>query len=304
MIVRELVTRLTFDLDEAKLRRADEAMGNLRDNAQKLSKNFGEMSRSLRNFGFGLTAFVTAPIALLGKSIVVAASDAEETIQKFNVVFGSLRKEADKTADTFAKDFGLASSSSRELLGNTGDLLTGFGFTAEKALELSLSVQQLGGDLASFQNIQGGAAVAGFKLTKGILGETENLKSLGIVVQQGTKIFKARTKAIIEQQGVTEQQAKVMNILEQTFIQSKNAIGDFARTSDGAANQFKIFSERLKNLREELGVLLLPATVKITGALIKLVDFVSDLPKPIKTALLILAGGAAILCPILLIIGL
>ena len=158
--------------------------------------------------------------------------------------------------------------------------------------------------MASFQNIQGGAAEAGAKLTKGILGETENLKTLGIVVNQGTKEFKAQVKAIMANRGVTEQQAKVINIFTQATLQSKNAIGDFARTQGSAANQMKIAGERLKNLREKFGTLLLPIVVKVTGALIKFVDFLAALPKPVKIALLVFAGLAAVLGPLLLILGL
>jgi len=303
-VVRELVTRLTFDTDMAKIRQFDKRIGEVRQNVKSLSGNLGEVSRNVRNFGAGMSLFLTAPIALLGKSMVTAASEAEESDQKFRVVFKSIGEEAEKTSQDLAKSFGLAGATARSLLGDTGDLLSGFGFSTEKALELSKQVNFLAGDLQSFQDIEGGTAEAGMKLTKGLLGQTENLLSLGIAVDQGSKEFKKRTKELMLSEKVTERQARVLNLLELSFTQSKNAIGDYARTSTSAANQFRKFSERIKNLKETFGVLLLPMLAKITGVLIKFVDFISGLPKPIKIMILAFAGLAAIIGPLILIIGL
>lgn len=304
MIIRELLTNLSFKVDNSKLRSFNRQMKRAKEMATKTTEELNNIARGVRNIGAGLTVGITLPVVLLGKSMVTAASDAEESNQKFDVVFGNLRKESNKTADTFAKDFGLATSTSKELLGSTGDLLTGFGFTQERALSLADEVQRLGGDLASFQNIQGGARVAGERLTKGILGETENLKTLGIVVRQDTKEFKNMVKQIQVAEKVTEQQAKVLTIFRMATNQSKNAIGDFARTQDSAANQMKIAGERIKNLRERFGKLLLPIVVKVTRVLIRLVDFLSNLPKPIKAVILLMAGFAAVVGPLVLILGL
>lgn len=304
MVVRELITVLGFKVDINKLKAVDKRLGRISKIAKNANSNLKSMAANVRNIGLGLTIGLTLPIALLGRGMIKAAADAEESDQKFNVIFRSIAAESKKTADSLSKDFGLAGSTSRELLGDTGDLLTGFGFTQVAALKMSDSVQRLAGDLASFQNIEGGVAEAGFKLTKGILGETENLKALGIVVNQGTKEFKKRTKEIMIATNVTEQQAKVQNILEQAFRQSKNAIGDYARTSDSLTNKTRELEEKAKNLREEFGKLLVPIALKVVKILLKLVEVLTNLPKSVKVFILIIGSLLAVLGPLLLIVGL
>lgn len=303
-VVRELTTKLGFQTDMAKMRQFDKKIGDLKQNVKGLSGNLGEVSRNVRNFGAGLSLFLTAPILLLGKSFITAASDAEESRQKFGVVFKDIAAEAEKTADKLAKGFGLAGTTARELLGDTGDLLTGFGFTGESALNLSKQVNELAVDLASFTNFSGGAEGASKALTKALLGERESVKSLGIsILEKDVKeqVALNRTKGLTHE---TERQAKAFATLQIAQRQSQNAIGDYARTSQGAANQFRLFGERVKDLKEKFGKLLLPAAVKITQVFIKMVEFLSDLPKPIKVMILAFLGLAAVVGPIILIIGL
>ena len=92
------------------------------------------------------------------------ARDAEETTNKFKTVFSSMDIVATRTAKTLADSYGLAHTTAMELLGDTGDILVGFGFTEESALELSKKVQELSVDLASFTNYAGGASGASSQL--------------------------------------------------------------------------------------------------------------------------------------------
>src|SRR5690554_1029718 len=113
------------------------------------------------------------------------ARDADEIRSKFDQVFISIKEGANEIADSFSKNFGLAGSTARDLLSQTGDLLIGFGFTEQQALDLSLQINELAQDLTSFTNFEGGAKDASLSLTKALLGETESAKKLGIVIRQG-----------------------------------------------------------------------------------------------------------------------
>lgn len=303
MIVRELITKLGFNIDESKIRRFDKKIGDIKDKTEGITKNMKKMAQGIRNTGAIMTAAATVPIALLGKAMVDAASDAQESGAKFRVVFKDVGKQAETTADKLAHDFDIADSTARELLGSTGDLATGFGFTAEQALSLADRTNRLAGDLAAFQNIEGGAAEAGFKLTKGILGETENLKTLGIVVQQGSKAFKKRVKELMALKGLTEQQAKTETILEQAYTQSKNAIGAYARESKEYASQARALTENTKSLRESFGKILLPILNKLTTGLNRLVKALTRMPRWVKIIILAIGAFIAIIGPVLLIFG-
>lgn len=230
------MTLLGFQGDEAKVNRYSDA---LRAVAQ-------------------ITALVTTATVAMGIAFIKAGSDAEETESKFNTVFSSIQEQANNTADTLAKDFGIASITARQLLGDTGDLLTGFGFTQESALDLSKQVQELAVDLASFTNFSGGAEGASIALTKALLGERESIKSLGIsILEEDVQ----RQIAINTANGMvfeTERLAKAYATLQLAQMQSVNAIGDFERTQDSLANRMRIVQARLTDFAADIGKELIP----------------------------------------------
>jgi len=189
----------------------------------------------------------------ISKESAKAASDAEEIEGKFNVVFGNISEDATNAAKTIATDFDLAASTVNKLLGDTGDILTGLGFDQATALDLSEQVGTLALDLASFTNFAGGAEGASAALTKALLGEAESAKALGIVIRQDTEEYKALVSGIMEAQGVGLIQAKALAALTIATEQSKNAIGDYARTSESAANVQKTFDEQIKRSKENWG---------------------------------------------------
>ena len=202
------------------------------------------------------------------------ARDAEETTNKFKTVFSSMAKVATQTAKTLADSFGLAHTTAMELLGDTGDLLVGFGFTEKAALELSKNVNELAIDLASFTNFSGGAEGASLALTKALLGERESIKSLGIAITE------ADLKEFAADQGLVWQEldrvAKAQLTYELALKQSSKASGDFARTQEGLANQERILKERFKALKEELGVSLIPAFQSLTSIAMDAAETFSD----------------------------
>ena len=132
-----------------------------------------EPGSGLKKFAVG-AGIATAALVLLARQAKVwsdAASDAEEVGSKYATIFRDIEGQAESLADEFAKDFGLAGSSARELLGNTADLLTGFGLTQDAALALSAETNSLAANLASFSNAQGGAADVSKALTAAYSGE-------------------------------------------------------------------------------------------------------------------------------------
>lgn len=233
----------------ADLRGFDKAMKK----AQRSIKKFGT---SMQRTGQNLTRNLTVPLVGLGIAAVKMASDFEETDTKFKTVFSSIQREAEQTAKTFEKLFGLSSKGAKQMLGDTGDLLVGFGFTEKEALNLSKQVNELAVDLASFTNFSGGAEGASLALTKALLGERESIKSLGIAITE------ADLKSFAKDQGLV---FKTLSRVEKATLtyqlalkQSSKAVGDFARTSQGFANQTRILLGEINNLGVELGTHLLP----------------------------------------------
>lgn len=246
----------------------DDAVQQLQEEYDRLDKEVdqnvksqGKMEKSTKSLNVGLLAVGAAVVgavvgvAKLSKELVLAASEAEETQNKFSVTFRAVSDEASTAAQQLADDFGLSRTAAQGLLADTGDLLSGFGFSGQAALDMSTQVNQLAVDLASFTNFSGGAEGASAALTKGLLGEREAMKSLGIAISE------ADIKQLAEEKGITgeiDRQTKAMLTLELAMRQSKNAIGDFSRSSDSFANQTRVAQARIEDLKVSLGNNLLP----------------------------------------------
>ncbi|GAG50608.1 unnamed protein product, partial [marine sediment metagenome] len=187
----------------------------------------------------------------------------------------------------------LSGMAARKLMSDTGDLLTGFGFTRKEALDLSSQVQTLAVDLASFTNIEGGAERASQALTRGLLGERESMKLLGIAINQNTDEWKAMLADVEATTGATGMQAKALATLRLAQEQSANALGDFGRTSSSVANATRTLRASIDDLMEEMGALLLPAVRLVLGAVSQLVDWFKSLSPEIKMTIMVVAGLAA-----------
>lgn len=296
MTIRELVTKWGFDIDDDKLKQFNKDI-------DQTKKRLDDVGKKLTKVGKTMTLAISLPAIGLGAFFIKAVSDAEETVSKFNTVFSKMSDISEQTAKSLADNFGLSIVKSKELLGNTGDLLSGFGFSQKAALDLSKQVNELAVDLASFTNFSGGAAGASAALTKALLGERESIKSLGIsILEEDVK----RRVALNTSKGMrfeTERQAKAFATLQLAQEQSKNAIGDFARTSSSFANRSRIFRARLQDLSIGFGNLLLPTATKTLNTIIELVEKINNLSAGTKKTILIIGGAAAVFGPLILIIG-
>lgn len=258
---------------------------------------------SAKKFGRDMTLFASTSISFMGFSMVKAASDADEAASKFNTVFKSISNDANSVAKNLANSFGLARTEAKELLGDTGDLLTGFGFAEKTSLDLSRQVNELAVDLASFTNFSGGATGASKALTKALLGERESIKSLGIsILEEDVK----RRVQILRAKGMTfetNRQAKAFATLQLAQEQSKNAIGDFARTSKGLANQARILNARFRDFKESFGRIMIPLANKLVGVLQRMLVWFDSLSSSTKKWALIIAGLVAVVGPIIILLG-
>ena len=282
---------------------ADRANRSIASFSKKTRASLRSAGASAAKTGAVMTATLTTPILLMGKSMLSAASDAVETGNKFNAVFSDVKDKANQVADDFSKSFGVAGSTSRKMLSDTGDLLVGFGFTGDAALEMADKVARLSSDLTSFQNFAGGSEAANAALTKALLGETESAKSLGIVIRQTTKEFRDNVASISKARGISLQQAKAIEILRIATKQSQKAVGDVTKTWDDYASVVRRNGEVTKEFSESFGKLMIPMATKLTNKLTKLVDWVTKLSPGMKKIVLVVAGFVAIGGPLLLILG-
>nr|DAL17031.1 MAG TPA_asm: chromosome segregation ATPase [Caudoviricetes sp.] len=196
-------------------------------------------------------AFSTAAVARFVKSSIASYTALENSSRVFAAVYRDNAMTAKKALEQFRSEMHLTTGQAQKMLGMTGNLLTGFGFTQSEALKLSTSLARIGADLAAYRGYAGGAEGATMALTQAMFGETERAKMLGIVIRQNSKDFQSLTKSLMNSHGYTESMAKAMATIQIIEKQAANASG--AATMDTMANAMKRAGSEIQALRENVG---------------------------------------------------
>jgi hypothetical protein len=266
--------------------------------AEKKLKEFGD---SAKNIGKNLSASLTAPLALAGGAAFKMASDYEESLNKVSVAFKDSSGEVKEFAKTTLKSFGIAEATALDMAALFGDMGTSMGLTTKEAATMSKSMVGLAGDLASFKNMDIKEVTAA--LNGVFTGETESLKRLGIVMTEANLKTFALSKGLKAKYETMSQGEKTMLRYQYVMNATKNAQGDFARTSTGSANQMRMFEESMKELGVMFGQVVLPTVTKLITAMNGLLNYFRELSPNAKTFVVALAGIAAAVGPMLFIAG-
>lgn len=279
------------------------------DNTQ-LDISLEESRRRLERFGRdavrtgqAITTRLTAPITLAAGAAARLAIQAQETNSAFLTSFRGIEDAADSAAQNLQDNFGLSRLESERLLQSTGDLLRGFGATQAEALGLSTEVQELAVDLASFRNIQGGAQRASDALTAALLGETDQLRSLGIVIRQADVDQRILEQGQEDLTGQARLLARAQATLEIAYEQSGDAVGDFARTSESTANQLRQLRSDLTDAAVEIGQNLLPVVNDVVSLLRDATERFADLSEEQQQLIIIFGALAAAVGPAVTAVG-
>lgn len=266
---------------------------------QALDKKLKNFGKQMGEVGKTLTAAITLPVIAAGTASFKLASDFQESLNKADVAFGNNSKEVTDWSKTTLKSFGIAQGSALDMAALFGDMGTSMGLSTGEASKMSQSLVGLAGDLASFKNI--GIEQAQTALNSIFTGETESLKSLGVVMTQANLQQFAYSQGIQKNIKDMTQAEQVQLRYNYVLDKTNNAQGDFARTGGGAANQMRVFSESLKELGASFGNILLPiitpTITKLNGAIQKF----SGLDESTKKLIITFAGIAAAIGPALLI---
>lgn len=277
-------------------------------NWTKLGQSLDTIGTKMKTVGAGLSSVgkslamtVTAPIVGLGVAAVKMASDLSENMNKIDVAFKGNAQEVKDWSGTTLSSFGISQGSALEMASLFGDMGTAMGQSTSEASKMSTGLVGLAGDLASFKNI--GIAQAQDALKGIFTGEGESLKSLGIIMQDSTLIAYAQATGQTKLYSEMTQAEKVA--LRYAFVMdaTKNSQGDFARTSEGTANQMRIFGEGMKELGANIGTYLLPVITPIIAKMTEWVKSFGALDEGTKKTILVVAGIAAVIGPLLVVTG-
>jgi len=269
------------EISRAKVQaEVDRASKQIEDGFDKSSKKVSAgLSETTKAMAAGFAAFAGAKV--IGDS-VKAASDLAESQSKVGVVFGESSAAVEAFAESSATAFGQSKAQALEATGTFGNLFRSIGLTEEQSASFSTTLTGLASDLASFNNTSVDDALNA--LRSGLVGETEPLKAFGVNMNEATLKAKALELGLSDGKGVLDANAKAQAAYALIMEQTTLAQGDFARTSDGLANQQRILNAEWQDSKAKLGAALIPAAKTATSVLGDLLGVVSDMPPELQAA--------------------
>ena len=239
-------------------------LNTLDKRARSLKKQFGSVRDSTLTWQASLAALAGATGAALAATKVFQLGAAvEETASKFRTVFGPATSEAQRFLDGFATSAGLTITQGRELSASVGAITQGMGFAQQASASLSAQILTMAGDIASFNNTQGGAERVTQAIISALNGETEALKESAKVVVLQADVMERAAQMTGKATGEITRQDKALATLSLIAERAGVAMGDLARTIDSPANRARKLVAEVLTLRDTFAHALLPAFSRV-----------------------------------------
>tara|TARA_Y100000310_G_scaffold113195_1_gene111719 strand:+ start:354 stop:3326 length:2973 start_codon:yes stop_codon:yes gene_type:complete len=203
-------------------------------------------------------------------NLIKMAGDADETLQKFKVVFGDVSKAMGAWATDFGGSIGYAESTLQGFASTFQDTFVPLGFAREEAARFSKTLTELAIDVASFSNKLDADVVRDFQ--SAMVGNHETVKKYGVIINEASLKQKAYemglTTSIQELTTMQKTEARLQMIIDG----SSDAYKDKIRTMESYNNQLIAFREQAKKTGEEVGRALMPLAKEILTLMSHLAD--------------------------------
>lgn len=192
------------------------------------------------------------------KDAIDNASRLEETLNRFDSVFGRLSDQQKKWAEDFASRVGRSKTEVLGFMASTQGIAIPLGLNEQDAVRMSQTLTQLSYDIASATNVSDPQAFEAVK--KAILGETEAIKGLDVILNEATVSAELFAQGIKPTEATEAQKAMARYNL--ILENSKSMHGDLERSLFGFANQLKALQAAWVDTSTAIGAAFLPyATV-------------------------------------------
>lgn len=244
---------------------------------EESQKRLQQTASALSSTGRTLTAAVSLPLAAIGVAATKMAMEAVESENLFTVSMGKMGDAARAWSQDLSKSLGLNEYELRKNVGMLYTMTQSMGLSEKTAYDMSTGITKLAYDMASFFNLPVEQAFQ--KLRSGLVGETEPLRQLGILVDENTIKTWAYANGLAAQGTELTQQQKVMARFGVIMQQTTTAQGDLARTIDSPTNQLRIMREQVTQLGIQFGMSLLPVVQQLIVAAKPLVEGLSEAVK-------------------------
>lgn len=238
------------DAVTGKLGKALEELGEI-PGAEIISGLLGGITGGLTTKALELLGDAARALVDFGKKAIEMASDLDEVQNVVDVTFTLMSDKVDEFSRNAMYTAGLSETMAKKYTGTFGAMAKSFGFTEKEAFEMSTTMTQLTGDVASFYNLDHDEAYT--KLKSVFTGETEALKDLGVVMTQTALDQYAMEKGIGKLTAEMTEQEKVALRYQFVLEQLNDASGDFLRTEGEWANQTRLLDQQWETFQTSVG---------------------------------------------------
>ena len=250
---------------------------------ERAQKEFANLEGAGAKAGFLVKkAFLPATAALGALTAAAipainAASDLNEVMSKTAVIFDDASKEVIAFSETTAKSMGISQTAALNAASTFGVFGKSAGLTGQSLATFSTDFTKLAADLASFNNTTPEQAIQA--IGAALRGESEPIRAYGVLLSDAVLKQEALNLGIYDGTGALTAQQKVLAAQAAIYKQTTDAQGDFARTSDGLANQQRILAASIDNLQASIGKALLPVVQAILPVVNRFADWAANNPK-------------------------
>lgn len=235
-------------------------------------RRFREFGDNLKNTAKLVGAAIAVALAVGMTDAIKKASDLAETTSKIQQIFGANSQAVLDFAATADKALGQSKQAALDGAATFAIFGKSAGLAGNDLVSFSTDMVKLASDLASFHNTSPEDAI--LAIGAALRGESEPIRAYGILLDEDTLRLEALRLGIVKttKEALTPQQ-RVLAAQSAIMKQAGDATGDFARTSNGLANQQRILTARMDNLKAEMGTKLLPIMLKIVGIASQMIDY-------------------------------
>jgi len=262
-------------------------------------KKFGE---SMSRLGDKMSQ-LSLPLAAAGAASLKLASDAEETQNRFNAVFGDMSGQVNEFAATLADATGRNSVQLKDGLASFQGFAQGMGLASEEAANMAKELQTLAIDFASFNNLSDTEATDRF--ISAMSGSSEVLDRFGVNLRDANLSAKLLEMGLADSsQSATEAQKAIARLaIIRDVMGKQGAIGDAIATSDSLANQLRRLRSQTEELAIQFGQVMVPIAQDVLGSLNNLTKGFAALSDATKTTIVQVGAIAVVAGPLLSVVG-
>lgn len=245
-------------------------------NSQPIDNGISAIENKIKSIGttIGL-AFGVKELVDFGKRAVTAASDLAEAQNVVDTAFGDMSWKMEQFAATALETYGISELTAKNMGSTYMAMAKGMGVATDAASDMAVTLTGRLSDIMSFYNkTQSEVDMIGRAM---ITGETEPLKAIGVVMTQTNLSAYALAKGYEKTYDAMSANEQLIVRYKYFLEQTAMAQGDFAKTSEGWANQTRLLSERLNEFMTNLGGLLMNTLTPALEFANEAVSFLNEL---------------------------